>query len=78
MKNLCISAAFLAVFFLSGCAGVAKIDAVDDRVKNGAIDMLELLAIRLIKIYDHQLEELAQDGARLQKIGQIIGRVPHD
>ncbi|MEH6477644.1 MAG: hypothetical protein V7727_18275 [Sneathiella sp.] len=74
MKNLCISAAFLAVFFVSGCAAVDRADQVTDNTKDVANEVLRLVLEKASQRYDKWQLELRQDAVRIQEFGKLIGR----
>ncbi|MEH6477691.1 MAG: hypothetical protein V7727_18510 [Sneathiella sp.] len=74
MKNIILSAAFMAAFFVSGCAGVNAVDSVIDRGKDKALDALELIVDRANSGYDKLVLEQEESGKRLQRLGDALGR----
>lgn len=75
MRKIGITAAFLAVFFLSACTQIEKADRILGMGEEKAIDLIEFGVETLGRQYDRLVEYHRDQGLRHQARGQKIDRL---
>lgn len=76
MRTVGLMAAFLAAFFMAGCTAAGRVDDLVDRGKDRLLDVIERQVEEANRHYDRLLLEYQEDGARLYRLGVLMGRIP--